>query len=159
MVDEAVTEAHEDANTGVVGGCGDEVFLQGGGFHPVGERVETGEEAEGWQAVVETLDKTADILSLFNEAEGGAKPDFANNIVDQVPTSESLLVCILYMIISGQRSTYTAHHEKSKVAPVLANFSLSLLSHCAMRASTNGSIFFILVKLYCTTSVSRHLSV
>lgn len=88
MVDEAIAKAHEDANSGVVGGCGDEVFLEEGGFHPVGEGVEAREEAEGWQAVVETLDETADILALFNEAEGGAKSDFANNVVDQVSSSE-----------------------------------------------------------------------
>jgi hypothetical protein len=52
-------------------------------------------------------------------------------------------------LYSASVHTYTAHHERSKLAPVLAKVSSSLFNQTPIWASINGSIRFTLLKLYC----------
>jgi hypothetical protein len=101
------------------------------------------------------LDQSADVFALFDEAEGGAEADFADNVVGhiagyRVSGSVRLYATLFPRVCGKYRITYTAHQAKSKGSPVLTKFSSSLLLHSRMRASINGSIFLMLVKLYYT---------
>ena len=84
MLNQAVAEAHEGADTRVLLGAGHQVLAQEGALDPVGEGIEPGHDAEGGQTIVETLDEARDVGSLVHKPEGGAKADLGDDVVGHV---------------------------------------------------------------------------
>jgi hypothetical protein len=117
LSDQAITETHEDANARIVLGSGNEVLLHEGGLHPAGEGMQTSEETECRQTIVETLNEPAYVLRLLDEAKRGSETDLTDYVVRHVAADIST-VSPRHALGNAADDAYTAHHEKSKISPV-----------------------------------------